>query len=333
MATSSWLYLARKQHSALVSRAQLLLERLSQSLVGYAKAEASSSDPFAAVLPWELTSAASLQVETRSCGELNVDFGRDLFAYAGLCHFPSALPASLLERCRTAADLYTSKVHQAVTAKGIDPFAVPGFRFHEACQRGPGRTDMRLLPHPLAPFDDELIHGDDAKWMPLVKECLGDDVKLLFQGLVVTDPGTEAQMLHSDGPHVPDQWREQDAETAAAVPHAQHPCHCLTVFVPLVDLTVENGATSFLPGTHHSVIATKALEAEASEAGSSSGAGTAAQLTLRAGDAILFDYRLFHAGGANASASRRPMMYLIYAKPWFRDKHNFPTREEASLFE
>ena len=64
-------------------------------------------------------------------------------------------------------------------------------------------------------------------------------------------------------------------------------------------------------------------------------APAAAQISARrevsAGDAILFDYRLFHAGGANHSTERRPILYLIYARSWFDDTFNFPAKDEASI--
>jgi hypothetical protein len=40
----------------------------------------------------------------------------------------------------------------------------------------------------------------------------------------------------------------------------------------------------------------------------------------------VFDYRLLHAGRANHSAADRPVLYYVYAKPWFVDPHNFPDR-------
>ena len=70
-----------------------------------------------------------------------------------------------------------------------------------------------------------------------------------------------------------------------------------------------------------------ALAAEAREAGCASGAGAPAVLDAKAGDALLFDYRLFHHGGANRSAAVRPILYLVYARSWFEDTHNFPGRE------
>ena len=287
--------------------------------------DTAATDPFAGVLPWELTTRASLHVPA---GEL--EFGAALFEFAGVCHISEAVPPLLVEECRQSAEFHTTTVRAAVRGLGIEPDGPSGFRFHEACQRGPGRMDMRLLP-PQAPFDDVRIHGSDAAWLPLVRRILGRDCTLLFQGLVVTEPGTPEQALHADGPHVPLDWQKYEPETAAraSAAHEQHPCHCLTVFVPLVPLSAENGATSFLPGTHQNVLATAALDAEAQEAGSSSGAGTPVRLMLPAGDAILFDYRTFHAGGANMSKHRRPMLYLIYARPWFQDTFNFG---DAALF-
>lgn len=297
-------------------------------LLGETSIDASAANPFAAVLPWELNTLSTLQVPYRADGTLDVLYGTALFDYAGLCHIGSALPTDLVLELQRAAEEHTALIRSAVCARGVD--LESPFRFHEACQRGPGRFDMRLMPPP-PPFDDAQLIGESAAWLPVVRQILGDDCKLLFQGLVVTEPGAKEQALHADGPHVPGEWRHHDPQVAATSHHSQHPCHCLTVFVPLVDLTEENGATKYLPGTQHSVLSTAALEAEASEAGSSGGAGSCARLEVSAGDAVLFDYRLFHAGGANRSTRRRPILYLIYARPWYEDNINFPARHEASL--
>ena len=42
------------------------------------------------------------------------------------------------------------------------------------------------------------------------------------------------------------------------------------------------------------------------------------------GGAVIFDYRLYHRGLANNSATTsRPMLYLTFAKSWFSDTENF----------
>ena len=38
---------------------------------------------------------------------------------------------------------------------------------------------------------------------------------------------------------------------------------------------------------------------------------------------MLIDYRLWHRGTANCSAAMRPILYVIYARPWFTDFRNF----------
>ena len=44
------------------------------------------------------------------------------------------------------------------------------------------------------------------------------------------------------------------------------------------------------------------------------------------GDVIIFDYRLVHRGVENVSASRRPLMYIVYAKSFWSDQINFGDR-------
>ena len=43
----------------------------------------------------------------------------------------------------------------------------------------------------------------------------------------------------------------------------------------------------------------------------------------RAGDAIIFDYRILHRGLANTSAEDRPLAYFTYGRSWFRDATNY----------
>lgn len=320
----------RKRHAQLIQWAQ---DGLQAALAPALLPDPSSSDPFKGLLPWELTSAQALAVPRGEDGTIDTAFGAALFDYAGVCHLPRAVSAGVVGSARDAAVDHTSAVLSAVRARGMDPDAVPGFRFHEACQRGPGRYDMRighgmgLGGRDVAPFQ-EAGFGERAAWMPLVRtrpsreharappccrfaaplrpqvrRILGGESKLLFRGLVVSDPGASEQALHSDGPHVPTEvWRHFEGgephgkrvtplseprmqqmrqfsrvvgpslvESARECPskeemRQQLPPHCLTVFVPLVALTKDNGATRYLPGSHHQTIATAGLEAEAEEA-------------------------------------------------------------------
>jgi ectoine hydroxylase-related dioxygenase (phytanoyl-CoA dioxygenase family) len=46
--------------------------------------------------------------------------------------------------------------------------------------------------------------------------------------------------------------------------------------------------------------------------------------TLNKGDILIYDYRTCHRGTANVSTTVvRPMLYLMYARPWFAEHVNF----------
>ena len=47
------------------------------------------------------------------------------------------------------------------------------------------------------------------------------------------------------------------------------------------------------------------------------------QLVARAGELILFDFRLKHRGLSNHDVLPRPMLYLQYCIPAFEDNANF----------
>ena len=173
-------------------------------------------------------------------------------------------------------------------------------------RRGPFRLDLRLgtaLDAP--PFDLPL----GAIW-PHVRTALGEGAVLRRRGLVVGLPGAEDQKYHADAPRVPPEvWAEHESTAGT------QPAHSLVVFLPLCDLNESNGPTSFLPGSHQRWTS-DALEAEADAPGSST-AGAPAILDVDAGDAIVFDSRTQHAGGANRSQRARPILYLVFARPWF----------------
>ena len=89
----------------------------------------------------------------------------------------------------------------------------------------------------------------------------------------------------------------------------QLPCHILTVFIPLVDVCADNGATEFSLGTH--------LHHECDE---DTGERV---IECSAGSAILFDYRLLHRGTANRTTADRPVLYFTYARAGVEDPVNY----------
>ena len=88
------------------------------------------------------------------------------------------------------------------------------------------------------------------------------------------------------------------------------PPFCVTMTVPLVDLNAETGTIRFYPGsqkrTNDTSPKTVYFDPEVSR-----------------GSAILFDSQIRHRGLANKSNAPRPVLYFIFARPWFYDYVNY----------
>lgn len=145
-------------------------------------------------------------------------------------------------------------------------------------------ADAALLAHPL-------VH-------PLLAARLGDDFLLDSVGAVVALPGAAAQARHKDHDLI------CDAAVAVTLPP-----WAVTMVVPLVDLDATTGTTALVPGSHRR---DQIVDGEAVE-----------HPVAAMGDGYLMDYRLSHWGTANPGARSRPILYIVYARPWFTDARNF----------
>ena len=142
--------------------------------------------------------------------------------------------------------------------------------FTEFKLRGPGRYDL----NPPALKDDDafaFFRSDDAPWVAACRSILGDDMKCIAMGCMLSMPGSDAQPMHQDGPHLnADAYDKQEGggsgeagvptktkksaggkkggSGSATVEHLDP--YAINVFVPLVDISVENGGTEFWLGTH-----------------------------------------------------------------------------------
>ena len=126
---------------------------------------------------------------------------------------------------------------------------------------------------------------------------LGEDSTLFELSAIAADAGTPAQALHFDFARPPD-----------------HPA-VLVVFIALQDVTASQGPTFFAPGSHAANFR-KAVEAAWSpEEGNASARGQVREQQplcrplLSAGDCVVMDSALYHAGGANTTAADRRLLF------------------------
>ena len=286
---------------------------LENCFIGPSKAERAGKDP------WGATSNRKRQrVDDGTVSEssvsisLSFDNAMKMFLASGCCVIPNVLPKDFVSRSlevassdleylslelqnRRSEALQSNQDHLLARAARAD--------FRELVDRDGGRRDVRFQLDRFPFIAPGLVYNPIV--YPLVRELLGGgEVNLLYAGVMWALPQPKpkkaaidsvSQKWHSDGGHL--------------FSHAHLPPHCINVFYPLVDLHNENGPTEVMPGSHR---LGKLNDPTASKFG----------LCCDAGSAILFDYRLNHRGGANFTSEPRPILYLAYAKPFFRDAGN-----------
>ncbi|MGH9386851.1 MAG: phytanoyl-CoA dioxygenase family protein [Vicinamibacterales bacterium] len=159
------------------------------------------------------------------------------------------------------------------------------------------------------PFDSPELYANPFIF-PLLTSALGSSVALLSFGMVMALAGSRDQQVHRDhSPLFPE------------VPlGGLLPCYAATVVVPLVDLDPATvGTTALWPGSHRE--AQPALESFDS----------AVLPRARLGSVYMMDYRLVHAGMGNRSDTTRPILYVIYSRPWFTDAENYTRQAKVSI--
>jgi len=151
-----------------------------------------------------------------------------------------------------------------------------------------------------------------------MKALLGPDVILGSLGSVVSLPGAEDQKVHQDLVHIFDVPEVPEADPVLL---SRLPAYAITMIVPLVPLNPINGTTRMWPGSHR----VPAQEAR--------GRFPSVDPLAATGECLLMDYRLLHGGTANVSEAVRPILYLVYYRPWFRDYSNFGKQDPIQISE
>lgn len=165
--------------------------------------------------------------------------------------------------------------------------------------------------HPMLkmPFMDARII-DNPFAMPIMKAAMGDKIfAYLPYGCNSTSPGSDIQWIHRDS-----------GQLFPELPFAL-PVSTIVVNIPLVDFTVENGATEVWPGSHLIVDDDAVRNTPYNVCDEERAAQLPSfQLVMPAGSVVVRDMRCWHRAMPNRTQIRRHMLALVY----FRRFHHSP---------
>ena len=136
--------------------------------------------------------------------------------------------------------------------------------------------------------------------LKLMRPLLGGSMHLSNLTAVVAHPGAAMQHAHRDQQHL-------FGEPGVGV---SLPIYSINMAVPLIDVDMEMGPTGVWLGSHRW------------EVNRGPTTEPMAAVPFRRGDCMMLDYRTIHAGLANQTARTRPIVYMVYARPWFFDHSN-----------
>ena len=159
---------------------------------------------------------------------------------------------------------------------------------------GHKRVTLPLKVRP--PYNDPRVFAN-PKLIDLLSETMGGAPIVNAYSSVVTYPGAKTQHIHREHPDL-----FADAEVNMAMPP-----YAATMLMPLTNLDSRNGGTLVWPGTHK-------------YAGDVPVDQRPEEVFTQAGDALIFDYRVYHGGMACLEAKEpRLMLFIAFSLPWFRD--------------
>lgn len=211
------------------------------------------------------------------------DEQRIRFEADGFLALPGALPAEELAGVREAAALAEAKWRS-------DP-SLPGARSAVLDQvQAPIEYDDRLLAllwHP--------------RVFPIVRALVGDDVSMVDNDLFLTPPRTPK--THAD-------WHHDVGMSGVYHPRS---LLMLKVFFLLSDVDQGSGGTALVPGSHRFPLDWKFPQVDDPRQ-----MPGAIQMTGRAGDAYLFNGRVYHCAVNNESERERRVLIFNYGHHWMK---------------
>jgi tetratricopeptide (TPR) repeat protein len=210
--------------------------------------------------------------------------GAELFNTYGMLQIDNAFPVELIQKLQTVF----FERYSAYFQDSDHPDAL-----HVGDKRYMLTVDIE------DPFDDPRLLGS-ATVLPIIQRILGDEAVLGAFTAVISLPGSRDQQLHKDHPALfPDtRW------------HFDIPPFSSQIIIPLIPLDEFSGTTRFYKGSHK--VLTDVSEALGHQ-----------DAMVPLGSCLLNDYRCAHRGLGNRSDLVRPILTLVFNRPWFHDYKNY----------
>lgn len=142
----------------------------------------------------------------------------------------------------------------------------------------------------------------------LLTRLLGNDHILGSFTAVASLAGAPDMRVHKDHPAL---FPEDSSSTSI-------PTFAVTVLLPLLGMTRELGTTRVVKGSHRKSSEDSACMPHQDPLGP-------------VGSCLLMDYRLTHQGLANRSNQVRPVLSMVYNRPWFRDAVNYKKQPPLAI--
>ena len=168
------------------------------------------------------------------------------------------------------------------------------------------------------PFEGPFLDArffDGPRLRAMLDALLGADRRVSSLETVIALPGAYEQHQHIDGP-----IRFDTAAGGRRRPFPRDlpglPPYAVTLCVPLCDVSEENGPTAIWAGSHR-----EALKPRPAGEAAIRRKYREAHVVGPLGRAFLFDYRVFHCGMPNLTREPRPLLMLVFCRPWFRDQN------------
>ncbi|WP_230293621.1 phytanoyl-CoA dioxygenase family protein [Croceicoccus sp. Ery5] len=220
-------------------------------------------------------------------------------------------PVSLVDTDWSTLDLEAQDLHLALEGYVVVPGLLNGQQIEQI------RGELADLPMNTAPYSEhQKFAKTPPQWhsaefarqignprlVPLLQRALGDDIVFMLGHYITSGPGVPGLALHSDyQPYgsKPKGWEESSPAT-------------LRVLIYMDDLTLDRAPFTIVPRSHISV------HGAANPYVRYDHHADMKTITLKAGDAIVFNVKAFHGTHPHLGNEPRGMLEYAYRAGWAR---------------